>query len=62
MKELVLWPRITYVHLHDNHSETDEHLGLGMGNMDIKKVLNALNKYAPNAIWAIECKLEYMEE
>ena len=58
----ILGPRITYVHLHDNHGEIDEHLGLGMGNMDIKKVLNALNKYAPNAIWALECKLEYMED
>ena len=54
--------KITYVHLHDNHGEKDEHIGLGKGTIPLKEVLKALNKYAPNAIWALECKLEDMEE
>ena len=57
-----LGTRITYVHLHDNHGQTDEHLGLGKGNIDIIKVLNALNQYSPNAVWALECNLEDMEK
>ena len=57
-----LGERITYVHLHDNHGKSDEHLGLGKGNMALMEVLNALNEYAPNAILALECRLEDMEE
>jgi len=26
------------------------------------KVLSALNKYSPNAIWALECKVEHIDE
>ncbi|MBQ4557822.1 MAG: sugar phosphate isomerase/epimerase [Clostridia bacterium] len=62
--------RIGYVHLHNNHGEindrpsfmNDEHLGLGQGIIDIKETLGLLEKYSPDAIWAIECKLEYIEE
>lgn len=57
-----LGKRITYVHLHDNHGETDEHLGLGKGNINLIKVLTALNEYSPNAVWALECNLEDMEK
>lgn len=57
-----LGSRITYVHLHDNHGQIDEHLGLGLGNMNLKEVLTALNQYAPDAVWALECRLEHMEE
>jgi len=53
--------RITYVHIHNNYSENDDHNGLTNGTMDIVKVLNLLNEYAPNAVWAIECHLEEME-
>ena len=54
--------RITYVHLHNNHGKQDEHLGLTKGNINIKKVLKTLNKYCPDAVWALECKVEDMEE
>jgi len=53
--------KIGYVHLHDNNGKNDEHLGLGMGNIPMKEVLEALNTYAPDAIWALECQSEYME-
>ncbi len=54
--------RIHYVHLHQNNGIRDEHLGLAYGNMDLPAVLDALERYAPNAVWALECKLDHMEE
>ena len=54
--------KIGYVHIHDNNGEKDEHLGIGKGNIPMIEVFNALNEYAPNAIWAIESKVEDMDE
>ena len=62
--------RIGYLHLHNNHGKldgrpsfkNDEHLGLDIGTINIEKVLELLEEYCPNAIWNIECKLEYMEK
>ena len=54
--------RIKCVHLHQNHGQADEHLGLTQGNIPMAEVLTALNEYAPEAIWALECNLEAMEE
>ncbi len=51
-----LGDRIRYVHLHDNHGDDDEHLGLGQGNIPLKDVCRALEEYAPNAIWGIEAE------
>ena len=36
--------RIVHVHLHDNHGKTDEHLGLGDGNIDWQKTVRAFKK------------------
>lgn len=63
-----LGERIGYLHLHNNHGRVsgrpsylnDEHLGLDMGTMDIKKVLELLEQNCPNAIWNVECKLDYI--
>jgi sugar phosphate isomerase/epimerase len=46
--------KIGYVHLHDNHGQEDEHLGLGRGNIPLIETLNALSLYAPDAIWSLE--------
>lgn len=54
--------RIRYVHIHQNNGKRDEHLGLTQGNMPMEEVLDALEKYSPNAIWALECNVEAMEE
>ena len=62
--------RIGYLHLHDNHGKVegrpsylnDEHLGLGMGNIDLNRVFTLLQEHAPEAIWSIECKLDYIDE
>ena len=67
---ITLADRIGYVHMHDNHGKVkgrpsylnDEHLGLKMGNMDIEKVCTLLEEYSPDAIWNIECKLDYIED
>lgn len=48
--------KIGYVHIHDNHGETDEHLGLGEGTIPLIEVFDALDEYAPNAIFAVEAE------
>lgn len=48
--------RIGYVHLHDNHGQQDEHLGLGRGNIPLDDVFEALEECAPAAMWAIEAE------
>ncbi len=57
-----LGKQIGYVHMHDNHGETDEHLGLGCGTMPMVDVCNALNDYSPEAIWALEVQFSAMEQ
>lgn len=54
--------KIGYVHIHDNNWEKDEHLGIGKWNIPMFEVLSALNEYAPNAVWTLECKVEDMDE
>lgn len=64
-----LGDRIGYLHLHNNYGKkrgqpsylNDAHLGLDDGNINIPEVLALLEKNCPNAIWAIECNLQYME-
>lgn len=53
---------IGYVHMHDNNGLEDEHLGLGMGNIPLDEVCEALEQYSPQAIWAIESKVDYMQK
>ncbi len=42
--------RLINVHIHDNNGEMDEHLTLGEGNIDFKKVLDSLKGYQGNYI------------
>jgi len=58
----MLGPQIGYVHLHDNHGQTDEHLGLGFGTIPMDEVCGALEQYAPEAIWAIEAGLDHIPQ
>ncbi len=57
-----LGPKIGYVHLHDNHGEHDEHLGLGKGTIPMLEVFSALEEHAPDAIWALEAEGDGIEE
>lgn len=52
---------IGYVHLHDNHGESDEHLGLGLGTIPLDEVCQALQHYAPTAVWALETQVSDIE-
>lgn len=41
---LALGDRLVHVHLHDNHGEGDEHLGLGEGTLPWREVISALEE------------------
>ena len=57
-----LGDRIKYVHIHQNNGLRDEHLGLRKGNIPLLTVLNLLNQYAPEAVWALECNVDEMQD
>jgi len=40
--------KIVHVHIHDNHGQCDEHLPLGAGSIDYKKVIKLLKKIKYN--------------
>lgn len=54
--------RIGYVHLHDNHGDDDEHLGLGQGTIPLLEVLHTLRALCPDAIWALEVSPDSVEQ
>jgi len=37
--------RLVHIHIHDNHGELDEHLPLGEGKIDFKKVVKLLKEF-----------------
>ncbi len=45
---------IGYVHLHDNHGRSDDHLALGHGSLPLDEICSALEEYCPHALWALE--------
>ena len=51
----ILADHIRYVHFHDNDGTADQHLAVGKGTIPMHDVCQALEKCAPDAIWAIEC-------
>ena len=38
--------RLVHIHMHDNHGIQDEHLPLGEGKMDVRKVVKLLKEYS----------------
>lgn len=50
----VLGSFIVESHLHDNHGQADEHLPVGEGEIDFRKVTDLLEQYAPQAVWTLE--------
>jgi len=42
------------VHLHDNHTETDEHLPMGEGEFDFEQFFGLLSQFRVNPIYTIE--------
>ena len=49
-----LGTRIGWVHLHNNHGESDEHLTLGEGTIPMEETCRALLECSPNAVWCLE--------
>lgn len=45
---------IGYVHFHDNQGDYDAHLSLGQGRLPLDQVCYTLERFAPEAIWALE--------
>jgi sugar phosphate isomerase/epimerase len=45
---------LTEVHLHDNHTEMDEHLPVGEGNFDFDQFFELLSQYGLNPIYTLE--------
>ncbi len=45
---------LSEVHLHDNHSEMDEHLPVGEGRFDFKQFFSLLSQYNLNPLYTIE--------
>jgi sugar phosphate isomerase/epimerase len=53
--------RIAHVHAHDNFGKSDQHLGIGYGNIDWKKTTDLLKKASYRGIVMIE-SVEHIEE
>ena len=49
-----LGSRIGWVHIHNNHGESDEHLELDGGTIPMLEVCHALLEEAPEAVWSLE--------
>lgn len=49
-----LFPRLGQVHLHDNHGDTDEHLGVGQGTIDFAGFFAFLQKNAIQPLITLE--------
>jgi sugar phosphate isomerase/epimerase len=56
-----LSPKIVHVHAHDNLGGSDEHLGIGHGNIDWEKVADLLKKASYDKIVMVE-SVEHVEE
>ena len=46
--------RIVHIHAHDNHGKTDQHLGIGYGNIDWKALADGLRRMSFSRIVMVE--------
>ena len=53
--------RISHVHLHDNMGKKDEHLPIGKGNIDWKRVMDSLSNYKGRFVTEVNCVDEGVE-
>ena len=53
--------KIVHIHAHDNQGKSDQHLGIGYGNIDWKKVANLLKRISYDKLVIIE-SFEHIEE
>lgn len=57
----ILAGKIVHIHAHDNQGKSDQHLGIGYGNIDWKKVANLLKRISYDKLVIIE-SFEHIEE
>jgi sugar phosphate isomerase/epimerase len=57
----VFGDKIVHVHAHDNDGKSDQHLGIGFGNIDWKSVANTLRRVSYDKVVIIE-SVEHVEE
>ncbi len=53
---------IGYVHFHDNLGDQDTHLSLGEGRLPLDEICYSLERFSPDAIWALEVGPENLED
>ena len=51
----ILGPHLAHVHLHNNSGREDEHNPPSQGNINMKKLFEALDRHAPQATITLEC-------
>jgi len=49
-----LHKKLKHIHMHDNHGTADEHLPLGKGNINFKKIIKELKKYGYDGTITLE--------
>ncbi|MDO5851953.1 MAG: sugar phosphate isomerase/epimerase family protein [Methanobacteriaceae archaeon] len=54
--EMLDYDMIGHIHLSDNDGSFDQHLALGLGNIDVKRVFNILNERKYSGVAVIEVK------
>jgi sugar phosphate isomerase/epimerase len=55
------YPRLIHIHIHDNHGELDEHLPLGSGMIDFRKVVKWLKEIDYNRTVTFEVFTSYKD-
>ena len=68
--EAMYFDSIKHIHIHDNFGDEDDHLALGEGSIDLKCIVNTLEKNSYDGIYIIEVNdfdsieksYEYMKE
>jgi len=58
---MVFADKTMHMHVHDNHGKSDQHLEIGLGNIDWKNVANLLRKISYDKLVIIE-SFEHIEE
>ena len=53
--------KLMHIHIHDNHGELDEHLPLGSGSIDFKKVVRWLKAIGYNRTITFEVFTSYKD-
>ena len=58
----ILGQRIRHVHLHNNYGEHDTHNPPDEGTLDMRRVLELLDEYAPEATITLECNVRTVDD